>query len=448
MKVNFYPYSTHLMDIYRGICGQHAGILEASLSANTRSPNDLDIYTMYGMMPNYHKITIHPAADMQYHLAGYGLYFEESLIRLLGEGIERYALLVAPSLLRDYIKYASYRDIQKEGEVIPWELINIFSHEDYNKSRDSLYIRELDENSVIGWLSCPSLLDAGKEIWMPVQMLFPGYKINLVESEIRFIVGFSKGTAAHTDFKKALSNAILEAIEMDPFIVKWYTMTPSIRVIVDDYTLFKNLPQILGENSRFDVLPLLLNLEDTPGYVFGVALINKTEETPFITFGTQASMDPVKGLYRALMEAAAVIKLGDFGPIFNPESYFRYPKDDPFVDLDKNVAYYLSPQEADKKRELFKNFTRSSLPLTGMKNLSTGDDSKDIQYLISKLRRVSKYAVYLNITPPELISKGWHVIRVFIPEYATMCLPGFPFSQHPRILRYGGAKNPNPHPLP
>jgi thiazole/oxazole-forming peptide maturase SagD family component len=448
MNMTFYPYPTHLINLYRGICGQHTGILEAGLSANTRTPNDLGICAMYGKIPDYHKITIHPDVTMQYHLTGYGLYFEESLIRLLGEGIERYALIVAPSLLRDRIKYASYRDIKKEGDVIPWELMNIFSDEDYKRLGNSFHVRKLDENSVIGWLACPSLFEAGKEVWMPAQMLLPGYKINLAVNEIRFSSGFSKGAAAHTDFKKALLNAILETIEMDPFIVKWYTMTPSPRIIVDDYTLLKNLPQILGKDSQFEVLPLLMNLEDTPGYVFGAALINKKEKIPFIAFGTQVSLDPVKGLYRALMEAAAITTIGNFGPVYIPESYFKYPGDAPFIDLDKNVAYYLFPQEANKKRDIFKNLTSSSLPLSGMKNLSTGDDSKDIQYLISKLRKISKYAVYLNITPPEMISRGWHVIRVFVPEYATICLPGIPFSQHPRILKYGGVRNPNPHPLP
>ncbi len=446
MDVKYYPYPGHLMNNYRDICGQHAGILEAHFSVNARRPNDLGIYSIYGKMPNYHKLVIHPDAEMQYHLVGYGLYFEESLVRLLGEGIERYALLVASNFLRDRINFKSYRDIQKEGEVLPWELIHIYSDEDYEKGKNVM--QKMDENSIIGWISCPSLLDPDREIWVPAQMLLPGYKINSAAKEVRFISGFSKGASAHTDFKKALLNAIMEATEMDPFITKWYTMMPSPRVVIDDYALLKNFPQILGENSDFEVLPLLMNLEDTIGYAFGMALINKKEELPYIVFGTQTSLNPVKGLYRAMVEAVAILKLGDFGPIFYPESYFKYPEGGPFLDLDRNVAYYMFPQEAAKKRGIFESLTRSSLPLSGLKDLSTGDDSRDIQYMIKNIKKISKYAVYLNITPPEMVEKGWHVVRVFIPEYANICFPGLPFSQHPRILKHGGVKNSYPHPLP
>lgn len=449
MEIKFYPYPNHLVNTCRRICGQHAGILEANFFETAMKPGDLGTVSIFGKMPEYHRFILHPDVEMQYHLAGYGMYFEESLIRLLGEGIERYALMISSSLFRDRIKYASYRDMQNEGEVIPWELMNIHSDSDYNSLRKGFnQIQKIDENSIIGWLSCPSLLEPGREIWMPAQMLLIGYKINQAANEKRFITGFSKGAASHTDLKKALLNAILEATEMDPFMVKWYTMKTSPRIVIDDPTLLRNFPQFLGEDSRFEILPLLLNLEDTLGYAFGVALINKKAERPFILFGTQSSLNPVKGLYRAMMEAAAISKLGDLGPIYNPKAYFKDPQEGTFTDLDKNVAYYISPQDANKKRQLFEDLAQSSLPLNGLKNLSTGDDSKDLQYLLSRLRNVSKYAVYLDITPPEVARKGWHVLRVFIPEFANICLPGIPFSQHPRILKYGGVKNPNPHPLP
>lgn len=68
--------------------------------------------------------------------------------------------------------------------------------------------------------------------------------------------------------------------------------------------------------------------------------------------------------------------------------------------------------------------------------------------LIHEVKRVSKYAVYLDITPPEVSGWGWSVMRVFIPEICGMCLPGYPFKNHPRVLQYGGVVNDYPHPLP
>lgn len=67
---------------------------------------------------------------------------------------------------------------------------------------------------------------------------------------------------------------------------------------------------------------------------------------------------------------------------------------------------------------------------------------------MSGLKKISKYAVYLDITPPEVISQGWSVMRVFIPELCTMCMPGIPYSNHPRLNQFGGVSNEFPHPLP
>ena len=68
--------------------------------------------------------------------------------------------------------------------------------------------------------------------------------------------------------------------------------------------------------------------------------------------------------------------------------------------------------------------------------------------MLSRLKKISKYAVYLDITPPEVIGTGLQVMRVFIPELVQLSYPGFPYSRHPRVLEFGGITNAFPHPMP
>jgi hypothetical protein len=75
-------------------------------------------------------------------------------------------------------------------------------------------------------------------------------------------------------------------------------------------------------------------------------------------------------------------------------------------------------------------------------------DEENLKYLISGLKGISKYAVYLDITPVEVLNMGIKVMRVFIPELVQLSFPGVPYSNHPRILEHGGIVNEFPHPMP
>jgi len=86
--------------------------------------------------------------------------------------------------------------------------------------------------------------------------------------------------------------------------------------------------------------------------------------------------------------------------------------------------------------------------LSGMARHETGAVRNDTAKLIRQLSSKSEYGVYLDVTPPETRPRGWKVIRAFIPELVSMCVPGVPYSGHPRFQAYGGIRNEYPHPLP
>src|ERR1051325_5674817 len=90
--LRFYPSSTHVINEFRRLCSQHFGITESQIVQAAQAQHAPRVQTMTARMPHYHKILLGGKTEMQYHLAGYGVYREEALVRLLGEAIERYAL--------------------------------------------------------------------------------------------------------------------------------------------------------------------------------------------------------------------------------------------------------------------------------------------------------------------------------------------------------------------
>jgi thiazole/oxazole-forming peptide maturase SagD family component len=449
-KLTFYPYGSHLLNnVLKPVCSEHGGIARSLLITPLRYADDISIKTLVTQMPAYHKVLLGPQMEINYHLSGYGMFFEEALIRLVGESIERYSLLIAPYVFSDRICYASYDDIAQTGRVIPIQYLQLYSDEDYRKLNSGLYtcMRRPERDDIIGWIKCQSLFECNTEIWVPVQMLFVGYQVNHKQGEVAFCPGFSTGTAAHTDFLMALRNALLESIEIDALMLRWYADMKARAVVIDELTTRTLLPDLFKSNSHYQVLALDIRvLEEVQAHVLASIVINKREARPFITLGAHADLEPVHALYRSLMEALAISVLGIYGPLYLPKQFMSPASS--FTDLDSNVAFFASPDNAQEKRQVIEKLVDGRIPLSAMQNYDTGDTQANTTALIEQLSKVSQYGVSLDITPPETRSRGWKVMRVFVPELVTMCVPGVPYGCHPRLNAYGGIRNRHPHPLP
>ncbi len=93
-------------------------------------------------------------------------------------------------------------------------------------------------------------------------MMFVGYEENKSKGEMNFIPSFSTGTAAHKSLKKALLNALIEYIQIDSFMITWYTKGKCSLVKIDDENVLKVLEDVnLGENSSYEIIPVYMALE-------------------------------------------------------------------------------------------------------------------------------------------------------------------------------------------
>ena len=447
--LNYYPSHKNILNKYNSICGHQTGIMDSLIIMQANSVIAENINTCTAMLPNYHKILLGDNALVNYHLSGYGIYRDEAVIRLLGEGIERYALFTSNSYFEEKLKYLSYNQLKEKypGNVIPFEYVKIYTDDDLNKLNSIGILENITEDDVLSWVLLPSLFDNKKEYYVPAQNFFLSHMIRRDKKEKVFIGGFSKGSASHKNIYLALKSAINEIIECDACMIKWYTKSKVKEVIIDDDILNESINMIL-KDIDYKIRVFDYTADNNLGYVFTVMLINKSEKTPYIAVGASSGLNPRNVIYRAFMEALAILTLNINGALSMPSDYLETVSEKNYLNLDSNVNYWANLENKDKKLKFINSKISEKIELKKYKNLEV-NTQKDLEYLLKGLYNISKYAVYLDITPSEIENKDFCVMRVYIPELVQMSMPAFPYSNHPRIIQNGGISNNEfPHPLP
>lgn len=445
--IKYYPSHKNVLNKYNSLCGHQTGIMDSIIVMQANSVIAQNINTCTSMLPDYHKILLGDNAEVNYHLSGYGIYRDEAIIRLLGEGVERYALFTANLYFEEKLKYASYNQLKEKypNNVIPFEYVKIYSDEDCNKLNSLGILENITEDDILSWVLLPSLFDREKEYYVPAQNFFLSHIIRREKKEKVFIGGFSKGSASHKNIKLALKSAITEIVECDACMIKWYTESKVKEVVIDDDVLNETINTILRDID-YKIRVFDYTVDKKLGYVFTVMLINKNEKSPYIVVGASSGLNPKKVIYRAFMEALAILTLNINGPLSMPADYLETKYQKTYLNLDSNVNYWASLDDKDKKLKFINSKVTEKIELRKYKNL---EENTDLEYLFNGLYNISKYAVYLDITPTEIADKDLHVMRVYVPELVQMSMPAFPYSKHPRIIKNGGISNNEfPHPLP
>lgn len=440
------------MNLYRKIGGNQGGIVSGSFISTPAIASEPFTRTMTTRMPAYHKLFLDPMLDVQYHLAGYGMSHEEALIKLIGESIERYAALVVMRMFEDQIRYASYAELHKsDTRCLPLEFLAIFDEAQQRQMHRGMekFSPELPKpTDTIAWIECPSLTSPGENVWIPTQMMFLGFKSDTLREDKLFVPCFSTGTAAHLTLEKALENALIEAIQIDAAMLNWYADAPGKIVVFDDDELDAYFTDLrLGASSHYEVRPIYISRPELPLPNVIVYLIRKDSRVPYIAAGVQAAADPHYAIMRGTQESLGVLTMGLYGAIHASPEFYSISAESPFLDLDTNVYFYAHPAGAATKRSLIDARANDRINLEQIEPWAS-DDELMAADLISALSSVSEWAVYLDITPVELHDSAWRVVRTFVPDLCSLCLPGMPPRRHPRFRQYGGVTHERPHPLP
>ena len=103
-------------------------------------------------------------------------------------------------------------------------------------------------------------------------------------------------------------------------MIRWYTLTKSRRVILDDPILRDMIAEIFSDLD-VEIVPYEYTMPGMPGHSFGVAILSKGTERPTVLLGTGAGLNPGATLYRTLIEAVAIFYMGYNGPALQPRDY-------------------------------------------------------------------------------------------------------------------------------
>lgn len=227
LRLRNYPGMSTALARYAKVGGNQGGILPGMLVSVAAIKGEPYLRSATASMPAYHRFALNdPHLEMQYHLAGYGSTNEEALTRLTGESVERYAAIMSMKLFEERLVYATYKELSSRNRCLPLEYLGIL-----DSSQQEMISRMMPrysalpptENDVIAWLACPSLVQPSKDIYVPAQLMFLGFLSNENYLDKMYCPSFSTGTAAHVSLDQALLNALIEAVQIDAFILNWYT---------------------------------------------------------------------------------------------------------------------------------------------------------------------------------------------------------------------------------
>ncbi len=350
-----------------------------------------------------------------YHLSGYGSTYNESILALMGESVERYAF-VSQIKYHKY-KYGSYIEMCKNTEI-DFSYINIHNNNDAK-------INEKDEISWVEMINIHTL----KKSYVPTQLVLPA-SYPTIDNKKYILDTVSTGTAAHETFLKALECATYELLQLDSFNMWWYLGYEEKKININIKSLLDKRKIIDTSGEFYKNFHIIINdiSFDKTIYVIAIEIISKKDYLPKYTVGISSGLDLENVIYRATMEALTVLEYSFNIPWFDSKQYMEVNKKSEFFDLDKNVIYYSKNGKPQLDKRKFNNWNKVKF-----------------KTLYDVINTLPKETFFLDITPIEFQGLNQKVVRVVSPSLLPMCLPAFPPKNHPRYN--GGIFNSIIHPL-
>jgi len=386
---------------------------------------------------NFEKYVSQSMPKISYHLSGYGVNFNETLVSFLGESIERYTYSLLPAIIKDTVLCSSYESlVEKYGRedlICELEYINCY----YTEEQPDHYIFPTDK---IQWLPMNSLINPTQRVWMPLQFVVM-YNAELFADEKKYLTSaVSTGTASHEIMVKSLDNALIEYLQIDSFNLWWYGGVKGKVLTVDLVEhlsiWFKKQMQVKNFLHKFNVTFTDISFDKSIYVVLcEIEAKDLTGTLPKYTVGLQGGYTLEQCIYRAFMECVTVLEFNMNVVWTEQEKFLNVTKDTRIIDnLDDNVLFYAKFGKPNLKHSLMQEETQ--VPR-----------SKDLKQLLQKLSVLSRYAAFLHITPPGFKHMNSEVTRVIIPELLPIHLPSYPPYHHRRYKMIGGVVNNLPHPL-
>ncbi|MBX5449857.1 YcaO-like family protein [Thermogemmatispora sp.] len=383
-----------------------------------------------------------------YHIGGYGVHPEETMMRALGESLERYAHMVYPLDRRTVIEYATVKEMQARHEhVLALEDMRFYVPEQF--ARPGFPYQPCKDDTLLGWVETIDVF-SGEPWWIPAQLLIVGYVPRHALGEPWITAAVTTGSAAHTEPARAMLSALLELIQVDTTMGYWYSDKVAPELIPDERT--SALCEILKRDAPRNSVTIrfyYLTNADMQAHVVAAVIWNNRGHVPACGIGISAELNLELAMYKAYLEAAAIPHLAlmafvemtgaskGSGNGIDPTSIYN---------LDTNVMYYAYPEH---RRLIEKKFTsKQQIRASDLPADHQGGAEEGLRSVLNEFRRTGKRLALLDLSSPEIEDLHFYVFRFYSPDTLGLCLPSAPQLAHRRYQAYGGATHEWPHPYP
>jgi thiazole/oxazole-forming peptide maturase SagD family component len=424
-------------------------------------------------------VELHRRAGVErpdYHLGGFGFRLEESLMKALGESVERMSHFLFHAHNSGLISRHSEAELRATGVPhVPLVDLGHFTDEQYSQPGCPAVL--VDDETPLSWLPTFDLSGRhgprlhGEHVLLPAQAALAGFP---TVDEPRGFVGITTGSAAHLDYGRALAGALLEMVQVDVTVGHWYSHQTAPRIEVSSQStprlvrlLERNRAALDRAGGRCEFY-WLSSPEELPVYVVACA-IRRPGEFPSVGIGHGVAVDLERAMYRALYEAipiSLVALLQALRALFGdplPDGKKPVPRAQNVralfgkldirrvTDLEAAVVYYALPENAER---LFPSRFDPGVVRT-RQDIEAAVPPRWRELPVDRLCAqmidilATHFRLYgMDLTTPDISQMGLKVARVFSPDLMALPIPSFPEAAHPRWKAYGGFVSAQPHPYP
>ncbi|MBS4535037.1 YcaO-like family protein [Clostridium sp. D2Q-14] len=357
-----------------------------------------DIYSIMNKSKHY-------LERYSYAIAG-GVSINENaaLGKAIGEAMERYSLACynKKDLIKDTIN-----NLRGRGKKV---INNLKLYSDNQFKRDNLRYKKIDENTDYYWTDVINYKDKSK-YFAPASFIYSHYdRINDTNCIGRYS---TSGAACGITEMDAIYSGILELIERDATTITWLNKLNPQKINLKGHCsdeINKLLSVLKDENIEVHLFDITLDI-DIP-VVLGVGIRKDNEKLPMALIGAGCRLNPLDATIRALEELVQGISLGCFCSdieSFSPGNEFENIVS--FADRVRLFALKSSIHELDF---LLNQIDEKNI--NEIKTLDTGNIEENIQICVDKLDAQNIEVFYKNITPSDIKTIGFEVVKVIIPK--------------------------------
>jgi ribosomal protein S12 methylthiotransferase accessory factor len=394
--------------------------LAKSISDLAIDPDDFRLHHAFPATTSLARLMGH-AGTFEPRAGGAGVELDDAVNRAMGELVERYASLACDGATRIV---SSHKALVGGGHgVVPFDALALFTPEQL--TTPGFRYAGLTEDTSIGWLKGTDLT-GGSPVHVPGEIVSFGYVPGRDEVSPCFYPT-SSGCACGTSVEGAVLAGLLELIERDAIMIRWYARLAPPLLDLDPADL---LGEPFGRQCRELEIRLHDLTLDGEVPVVGVTCVERTGRPCFFLLSAACGLDLPTAARKALIEA------GQGRPFikFLANQHEAPPAGSAFNDFDTNLRFFAEPSNAQYSEWFVQNRTLSTrhYPAPPDDNSPAGR----LHALLDRCARMNVTPIAFDLTTPELEDHGLFACKIFTPELVPLCIPSAPFLGHPRLARF------------